>query len=101
MTVFMGFTGAELFLDQVVRVDVIAIESRVAVLHDPGKMLGSGSLSERRVVHERDRLSSSCGPADVHVTQVRLLNVAELAMDRLQKFGELGFAGNHTKFLIR
>src|ERR1700677_4451742 len=89
-----------LFRDQVGRVDVIAVESRVVVLHVPDKLLGSGSLRERCVVHERNSFSLSCVPADIHAAQTGLLNVAKLAMNGLQNLGEIGFAGHLVKFLV-
>ena len=48
-----------LFCDQVVRVDVIAVQRRVVVLDMPDKLLGSRPLRKGRFVHKRDGLSLS------------------------------------------
>ena len=66
----------------------------------PDKFFHASSLSELRLVHKRDGCPLAREPRDTGVTQVGLLNVAELSVNRLQEFNEIGFAGSLVEFLV-
>lgn len=79
---------------------MVAIERCTVVLNVPDKLFGAGALSEFCVIHKRDRCSLAGEPSDACVTQVRLLNVPKLTVNRVQGLDEVRFGGRLMKFLI-